>query len=373
MSNKAENPATDFDDVENVTTKENSNQTCEDNKLNVSAQVTYCPSKMKYETNKIHPLEENSVEVLEIEEEKPKEKENCVLMYQKDFVDSDEDKSGVLETVSIHFENSQNNSVETVLTNEKRSKHLESRQKKNESLKYKPLQENKFKVLEIEKKKQKEKERCVTMYPRESLDGDEDEIIVVETVFVNLENSQNDSVETLKPSEERSNKESDQTKNESIKYKTNKILEDEIVVLETDFVNLENSQTKNETSKSRDKDRKSRSECQKIKDRNELKIVRKGSANDMFYRQSIEQEIFKIDEEPLLTFDILTKIVKEHQQSLCISLMYIPRLIVNIIFIFCDACRDENSTFLIYTRLSGIYHIILTGLYFFLVLRSTNF
>ena len=93
----------------------------------------------------------------------------------------------------------------------------------------------------------------------------------------------------------------------------------------------------------------------------------------MFYRESIEQEIFKIDEEPFLTFDMLKNIVREHQQTLCISLMYVPRLIVNIIFVFCDACRDDNSTFLIYTRLSGIYHIILTGLYFFLVLRSTNF
>ena len=164
----------------------------------------------------------------------------------------------------------------------------------------------------------KEKENCV-MYPNDSLDSDEDKIVVLESVFI------------------------DQSLNNPSKENLN------------DFESQQNEE-----------DQEHISECEEMKDR--FKIVRRGSAKDMFYRESNDEEVKQINSEHFLTMPLLTSVVKENLQTFSIFFLYLPQLFfkayIFVLFTFFYPSQNNDAIILVYFRLFNFYSLIVTLVYF---------
>ena len=219
-----------------------------------------------------------------------------------------------------------------------------------------------------------------------SFDRDEDEIVAVETEFVTIGEKSQIKYENRDkiPSH--------------LKNKTDEIYHphkdsvdlDDIVVLDTEFVTIEeNSQinyekrdTKENSNKesrqneningtNKTKDKQSEPVCEEMKDKNYLRIVRKGSK---FFRETVKEENIPKDDH-FLNLDMITNVVKEDLQTFCIFLTYLIHLHL-IIYIFLmflmnsDSSWNNSAVFLIIFRLSGIFNLIMTLLYFLLIFNE---
>ena len=163
----------------------------------------------------------------------------------------------------------------------------------------------------------KEKENCV-MYPNDSLDSDEDRIDVLESVFI--DQSPNNPSKDLN------------------EYQSQQMEEDQEYI----------------------------SDCEEMKDR--FKIVRKGSAKDMFYREPNDEEVNQIDSENSLTLPMLRIVVKENLQTFCIFFLYLPQLFfkayIFVLFTFFYPSQNNDAIILVYFRLFNFYSLIVTLVYF---------
>ena len=118
-------------------------------------------------------------------------------------------------------------------------------------------------------------------------------------------------------------------------------------------------------------DQKSDFECE---ERNEkLRIVRRGAAADMFYREPKEEEDISIEPVELMNLHILKSVVQEHLQTFLIFLLLFPTIFLKayifLFYTFYDHSQNNNSI-LIYSRLSGVYSIILSTIYFIMIFVS---
>ena len=96
--------------------------------------------------------------------------------------------------------------------------------------------------------------------------------------------------------------------------------------------NKESRQNENINGTNKTKDKQSEPGCEEMKDKNDLRIVRKGSK---FYRETIEEETIPKDDH-FLNINMLTIVVKEDLQTFCIFLTYFIHLnlIIYIFFMF---------------------------------------
>ena len=155
----------------------------------------------------------------------------------------------------------------------------------------------------------------------------------------------------------------------SVMYPNNSLdsEEDEIAVLETEFIDTDQSPNNSEENQ----DQKSDFECE---ERNEkLRIVRRGAAADMFYREPKEEEDISIEPVELMNLHILKSVVQEHLQTFLIFLLLFPTIFLKayifLFYTFYDHSQNNNSI-LIYSRLSGVYSIILSTIYFIMIFVS---
>ena len=159
---------------------------------------------------------------------------------------------------------------------------------------------------------------------------------------------------------------------------------DEIVVLDTEFVtieeksqinyekratkensNKESRQNENINGTNKTKDKQSEPGCEEMKDKNDLRIVRKGSK---FYRETMEEENIPKNDH-FLNLNMLTTLVTENQQIFCIFLTYFIHLnlIIHIFLMDYYYYWNYSAVFLVIFRMSGILNLIMTLLYFLLI------
>ena len=159
--------------------------------------------------------------------------------------------------------------------------------------------------------------------------------------------------------------------NRSVMYPSelSDIDEDEIGVLETVFINqFPNNSEEPEQHKSQEneKDLENNSECEEMKDR--LKIVRRGSAADMFYREPNEEKVFPINKEHILTLAMVRSIIREHLQTFCIFLLYFPQLFfkayVFLFYTFFHPYQNNDGNIVFWYKLNNLWSLIVTIVYF---------
>ena len=132
---------------------------------------------------------------------------------------------------------------------------------------------------------------------------------------------------------------------------------------EMDETNEQND--RNKSNRMEDFNKVSKS-TQQLSCENEFKIVRKGSASDMFYREPNKNELIPNKDIPFLTLSLLSGVIKENIQTLCLLLLGFPNVVFGIYVFFTydySPCKND-SALLIYHRITGIYSIILKVMYF---------
>ena len=242
-------------------------------------------SRLMIATNKVHPsVNENNVEFSD-EQQKMNQKEN--VMYPDESLDSDEEpvqasqenpitafvdvetvptKGNIIKSSAVSNEQNVFDRVTTIQS--------DSKYKTNKT----PPSSKYIQVLEIN---QREEEHCI-MHMKDSVDRDEDKIVVLETEFITIE---------------------------------------------------EKSQSNSEK------------------------------------RETIDEENVSIKDEHFLNINILTTVIEEHHQAFCIFLTYFIHLNL-IIYLFLtdsDSSQSNSTVHLIIFRLSGIFNLIMTLVYFILV------
>ena len=159
--------------------------------------------------------------------------------------------------------------------------------------------------------------------------------------------------------------------NRSVMYPSelSDIDEDEIGVLESIFIDQSpNNSEEPEQHKSQEneKDLENNSECEEIKDR--LKIVRRGSAKDMSYREPNEEKVIPINKEHIWTLTMVTSIIREHIQTFTIFLLYLPQLFFKT-YVFLFYLNQNNDTNIVFWyKLNNLWSLIVTIVYFSLAL-----
>ena len=163
--------------------------------------------------------------------------------------------------------------------------------------------------------------------------------------------------------------------NRSVMYPSelSDIDEDEIGVLESIFIDQSPNNSEDpeqHKSQENEKDLENNSECEEIKDR--LKIVRRGSATDMFYIEPNEEKVIPINKEHIWTLTMVTSIIRKHIQMFTIFLLYFPQLFfkayVFLFYNFFYLNQNNDANIVFWYKLNNLWSLIVTIVYFSMAL-----
>ena len=231
------------------------------------------------------------------------------------------------------------------------------------------LDENTVEFSDIQKINQKDN----VMYPEESLDSDEEPVQASQenpiTAFVDVETvpTKGNIIKSSAVSNEQNVFDRVTTIPSDSKYKTNKTHPSSKYIQV-----LEINQREEEHCNMHMKDSVDRDEDEIVVLETEFITIEEKSQSNSEKRETIDEENVSIKDEHFLNINILTTVIEEHHQAFCIFLTYFIHLNL-IIYIFLmflmnsDSSWYNSAVFLIIFRLSGIFNLIMTLLYFLLI------